>query len=378
MKNRFLYMACVAVVLIFLGIILINNITAKSTLVNSVDNDTDESMASQERYLASVIQAMPNKQVKYKISSSTPQFVLLSFDGSKSVPMLDDTLAFEQKMQTEGKPLHFTYFINAAYFLTDSTAQIYQAPGQPRGTTKIGFASSNNDISLRIKEFNKAFAAGNEIGSHTAGHFDGSSWTFDEWKQEFSSFASIMINVIKNNSLTQTETPTFLANIHGFRAPNLGVNDNLYRVLADSKFSYDASGVNAVNAWPSKDSYGIWHIPLGVVFLGTNKSPVISMDYNIWTRQSNDKELAIKGTELWNSYFNDVVGAYMNYFKTSYDGNRNPVVITNHFSKWNDGVYWEAMKAFAENVCGLPQVRCVTFSDVVNYLNSDGVPPIEN
>ena len=102
------------------------------------------------------------------------------------------------------------------------------------------------------------------------------------------------------------------------------------------------------------------------------------MDYNIWTRQSNDKELAIKGTELWNSYFNDVVGAYMNYFKTSYDGNRNPVVITNHFSKWNDGVYWEAMKAFAENVCGLPQVRCVTFSDVVNYLNSDGVPPIEN
>ena len=368
--------ALLVLMIIFVGWALKSSPLDQQTVAESIDGDTDESLTSQQTYTAAVAAAVAEPGAKYKISSSTPQFILLSFDGSKSVEMLDETLAFQQKMLSESKPLHFTYFINAAYFLTATTSQLYQAPGQPRSTSKIGFSSSTADIALRVNEFNKAFAEGNEIGSHSAGHFDGSAWTYADWKQEFDSFASLMSNIQKNNPSAQIDIPLFLSGIHGFRAPNLGVNDNLYKVLSDSQFVYDASGVSATDAWPQKDGYGLWHIPLGTVLLGATKSHVIAMDYNLWTHQSGAKEVAIKGTPLWTTYYNEVESAYTDLFTTHYEGNRGPIVIGDHFSKWNDGVYWEAMKAFAENVCGQPQVRCGTFKDLVDYLNTAGVPPL--
>ena len=340
------------------------------------DGDTDEAVNNQQSLAASVDFALASPREKYQISSSTPQFVLLSFDGSKSVDMLNETLAFEQKMQSEGKPLHFTYFIHAADFLTKDNATLYQAPRQLPGVSNIGFSESTHDILFRVKAFNYAFAGGNEIGSHSVGHYNGGSWSYDEWKQEFSYFNSLMADVSKNNPSEKIDTPTFLNDIHGFRAPDLGVNDNLYKVLKDFHFAYDASGVGKVDSWPKKDSYGVWHIPLGIVLLGENKKTITAMDYNLWMRQSGAKNVALKGTPLWDSYFNQVENAYMDYFNTNYNENRAPIVIGDHFSKWNDGVYWEAMKAFAENVCGKPQVRCVTFSELVNYLNTNGAPQI--
>jgi hypothetical protein len=110
--------------------------------------------------------------------------------------------------------------------------------------------------------------------------------------------------------------------------------------------------------------------------MDADKKPIASMDYNIWSHQSNAKDLAAKGTTLWNSYLKETKDAYMSYFLSNYNGNRAPVSIANHFSKWNDGVYWEAMKDFAKEVCGLPQVRCATFKELVEYLNTTGVPPI--
>ena len=339
-----------------------------------VDNDTDESAYDHEAYAAAVALAVSAPKVRYDVSSSTPQFVVLSFDGSKSVDMLDETLAFEHKMQSEGKPLHFTYFINAAYFLSQETASMYQSPKKARGISNIGFSTYAKDIPLRVKAFNAAFAEGNEIGSHTVGHFDGTTWTYDDWSKEFGSFISIMTNVQKYNPSQQIDAPVFLENLHGFRAPYLAVNDGLYKTLADHHFTYDTSGIGPMDAWPHKDAHGIWNIPIGTIFVGANKSPVIAMDYSLYMHQSNAKDVAINGTNLWKTLNGDIESAYMDYFNTNYYGNRAPIIIGHHFTKWNDGAYWEAMKTFAENVCGKPQVKCVTYSELVSYLNTEGVP----
>ena len=341
------------------------------------DEDTDQNdVASEDStvYAAAAASTAGAPKEHYQVSSSTPQFVLLSFDGSKSVDMLNETLAFEHTMASEGKPLHFTYFINAAYFLTKNTASLYQGPGHARGVSAIGFSNTTQDIASRVHAFNTAYAEGNEIGSHSAGHFNGSGWSYDEWKQEFDSFASLMGNVQKNNPSQTIETPTFLGSIRGFRAPDLGVNKDLYKVLADEQFTYDGSGVAPMGKWPTKDANGIWHIPLSTVYVGPKKSPSISMDYSLWVLQSGAKNAAATGTPLWNTYFDQVESAYMEYFNTNYNGTRAPIVIGHHFSKWNDGVYWEAMKAFAEQVCGQPHVQCVTFSTLVDYLNTTGAP----
>ena len=131
------------------------------------------------------------------------------FDGSKSVSMLNETLDFERKMNLESKPLHFTYFINAAYFLAPENAHFYQAPGQAPGVSKIGFSENAATIAARVGAFNVAEKEGNEIGSHSAGHFDGGSWSYDYWKQEFNSFNDILSNVQKYNPSVVIPAPQF-------------------------------------------------------------------------------------------------------------------------------------------------------------------------
>ena len=50
---------------------------------------------------------------KYKtLSGKAPQFVILSFDGSRSIDFWNESLKFEGDMNTAGKPLKFTYFIS--------------------------------------------------------------------------------------------------------------------------------------------------------------------------------------------------------------------------------------------------------------------------
>ena len=304
-------------------------------------------------------------------TSSEPQFVLLSFDGSKSIDMWRSTREFAQQMNAKGKPLHFTYFINSIYFLTKENAHLYKSPREKEGVSLIGYSESKEDIAQRIDQVSSAFKEGNEIGSHTAGHFNGSTWSFDEWHQEFLSFERLLFGAQANNPSVQMSTLSMSqSDIVGFRAPELGVNDNLYKVLAQFKFLYDASGVGSPHTQPHKDSYGIWHIPLSTIQIGESRSPAVAMDYSLWMHQSKGKNIAFKGTELWNQYFSDVKGAYLEYFNEVYKDGRAPVVIGHHFSLWNDGVYWEAMKAFAEEVCGMKDVRCVTFKEYVNYLNS--------
>ena len=58
----------------------------------------------------------------------------------------------------------------------------------------------------------------------------------------------------------------------------------------------------------------------------------------------------------------------MRYFKVNYLGNRAPIDIGHHFSMWNGGIYWRAIKRFAKKVCHLPEVICGTYTDLAEFL----------
>ena len=322
------------------------------------------------------------EQATSTATSSDTQFVILSFDGSRSIDMWQKTRQFAKDMTAKGTPVHFTYFINPIYLITKEKAKtLYQPPSAKMGESMIGYADSEQDVKDRVDQINLAYNEGNEIGSHTVGHFNGSKWSHDQWLQEFNSFNSLVSDVQKNNPGVSISPWAFGINkVLGFRAPELGVNSNLYKVMSEKGFSYDASDIRMPNKFPVKDKNGIWHIGLGIIsakalspdgnFNGKTRN-VLSMDYNFWAIQSHNKDIAKKGTKLWDNYFTEVKDAYLNYFNKNYTGNHAPVVIGHHFSSWNDGVYWEAMKAFAEEACSKPKVKCVTFSEYVNYLNSN-------
>jgi hypothetical protein len=308
-------------------------------------------------------------------SGKQPQFVVMAFDGSRSLDMWQNTLDFAQEMSQAGHPVHFTYFLSGVYFLNWRKANSYLPPQKPAGTSLIGFADSNLDVEKRVAFVNRALAEGHEIGSHLNGHFDGSKWTLQDWQQEFSQFNNLIFNIAPNNDVDPLDAGRY--NIHlsqadmiGFRAPDLGKNNAMYQVLKDNGYAYDTSGVGKATDWPKKLPNGLWEFPLAQINYATSTSKILSMDYNFYFKQSAAKDVAKQGDEKWNKFFNDTYTSYINYFNQNYQGGRAPVFIGSHFSEWNDGAYWEAMKKFAQDVCVQPEVKCVDFKELMDYLNT--------
>src|SRR5262249_9226138 len=52
-----------------------------------------------------------------------------------------------------------------------------------------------------------------------------------------------------------------------------------------------------------------------------------------------------------------------------YAGNRAPLHIGHHFMNYGGGAYNEALKSFARAVCGLPEVRCVTYAKLADFMD---------
>src|SRR5919201_7165286 len=60
---------------------------------------------------------------------------------------------------------------------------------------------------------------------------------------------------------------------------------------------------------------------------------------------------------------------YLAYFKANYTGNRAPLHIGHHFFGYQLGAYNEALKSFARAVCGLPEVRCITYAKLADFMD---------
>ncbi len=293
-------------------------------------------------------------------SGKPPQFIAISFDGSKSLEMWQNVLDLSHELGAQGTPLHYSFFLSGVYMLDPEHKTEYSPPGFPVGSSRIGFADSASDVARRIQYMNQALVEGNDIGSHLNGHYDGLKWTAAEWQSEFDQFVRFTTN--PKLHLTQDQ-------IIGFRAPNLSVNKDLWPVLKAHGYTYDASLVGKFGEWPHKVHGDFWEFPLvSIQLAGTNKK-LLSMDYNFYYAQTGAHDMVKKTDPEWQVYKEQVLNSYRNYFAQSYSGNRAPVIIGHHFAHWNDGVYWAALHDFLKETCGKPEVHCVSFKELASYLD---------
>lgn len=295
-----------------------------------------------------------------------PQFVVMAFDGSYSLDMWKATRQFAENSTTQGAPVHFTYFINPVYLITAQEKALYSPPQHPVGSSAIGFAYSDNEITQRVKQMELAVSEGHEIGSHAVGHWDGSTWSADEWLSELTQFQTLVERV----------DPT-LPKVKGFRAPELGVSEGLWPTLQSLGYRYDASTSDYTpDAWPKRNATGLWEYPIHhITFSGTNHQ-IQAMDYTLYFQQTGAQDTLTQGTQEWQQAHDETFQTYMDYFNHNYNGNHAPVFMANHFSLWNDGLYWEVMKDFATEVCGMQNVECTTFSALTDYLDAHGTPEL--
>jgi hypothetical protein len=252
--------------------------------------------------------------------------------------------------------------------LADQHRDVYVEPSKGKGRSAIGFGGDGASLKGRLDSVVWAYTQGHEIASHANGHYDGSRYSQKQWDYEFEQFIYLVENSWKNYSSPHIPKiwKPLISSIHGFRAPQLGVGAGLWPSLRKNGYTYDTSRVNKMNYWPEKIA-GIWNYPLaGLKIHGTNIK-TLSMDYNFYFSHSKAKR---GNPNDFEKFENQMYYSYLNYFNNNYYGNRAPIDIGHHFSKWNGGAYWKAMKRFAQTICKLPEVQCVTYQTLTNFLNS--------
>lgn len=303
----------------------------------------------------------------YAAVERPPQFVLMAFDNCTELDRWENLTKFVNDMAAQKIPVQFTFFVSGINFLAEEKKDLYQGPHHKAGQSNIDFGGSPGDVRRRVDFINGLRAAGSEIGSHTVGHFDGGEekWSASDWRKEFLNYKSLFVNLSRNNELPSDVKFDFpFEEVVGFRAPYLSTTPDLYVVLPENKFRYDTSSDDDPTAWPQKKD-GTWRFNLADLKIAGTGKPTLSMDYNFYMAQSRAKE----DPDHYEDYRKQMFDTYMAYFKANYTGNRAPINIGHHFAPYQGGVYHQALQAFAKSVCGLPEVRCVTYRELADFMD---------
>jgi hypothetical protein len=97
------------------------------------------------------------------------------------------------------------------------------------------------------------------------------------------------------------------------------------------------------------------------------------MDWNFFRLQAQLKKATWKERK---QHTLQMLASYRGYFRRNYHGNRAPLHIGHHLASMNGHAYWEAIERFAMEVCGLPEVRCVTYTALANFLDKAPQPTL--
>ena len=291
-----------------------------------------------------------------------PQLVLLSFDGAGSLTQLDRWRAVAATA-----PARFTFFLSSAYLLSQQTKLNYQPPRAKAGSSAIGFSpvpdgqSGAQWIPALVDKLHTVQDEGHEIGTHYVGHFCGptgvNSWNADDWRVELDQVDKLADNVGPYNGAAAIQSP-HRNGIVGSRTPCLeGKFDQLYPVLAERGFRYDASAVRYEPEWPKAKAGNLWQF--GAPTIPIAGKQLLAGDYTIW------KNL----TGTYGELRQQVRDGYLAYFDRRYYGNRAPVELAGHTKQLADGAFLDAMGDVAIEVCGKPEVQCITYEEAVAWLD---------
>ncbi|MFP3961489.1 hypothetical protein SMC26_04085 [Actinomadura fulvescens] len=296
-----------------------------------------------------------------------PQFVVFSWDGAGE----DDNRLFS-RFRRLGRELGATqtFFLSGIYLLPEAERMRYAPPGKPRGASDIGYLGDES-IRRTLTEVRQAWIEGNEIATHFNGHFCGpkgvASWSPAQWRSETAQARWFVKHWRTTTGWTTAEPLPFDYDkeLIGGRAPCLEGRLNLLKAGRSMGFRYDSSG-SGDQVWP-RQRYGLWDIPLQRVPMPGRNFEVLSMDYNFLANQSKGYNGPPSRRPLWK---HQMRAGLLRGFERAYTGNRAPMVIGNHFEHWNGGIYMDVVEDVMREVCRKQEVRCVSFRQLVDWLDA--------
>ncbi|EPD56336.1 hypothetical protein [Streptomyces sp. HGB0020] len=298
-----------------------------------------------------------------------PQFVVFSWDGAG-----EDSQKLFSHFRKVAKANHatMTYFLSGVYMLPEEKRDLYKPPQHSPGRSDIGF-NDEKGIADTVKQARLAWLEGNEIGTHFNGHFCGKDggvgeWSVAEWKSEIAQAKKFVKSWKTNSGMTKAAPLPFDYDkeLIGGRTPCLEGQKNFVKAAHQLGFRYDSSGVNE-QLWPKKRG-GLWDLSMQLVPFPGHSYEQLTMDYNFMVNQSGTQTQGDPDKfDLWGDQMRD---GLLKGFRRAYDGNRAPLVIGNHFESWNGGTYMRAVEEVVEKVCNKPDVRCVSFHQLADWLDA--------
>jgi len=277
------------------------------------------------------------------------QVVHIAFDGSSSLPVWQQTLDFALTHDVK-----FTFFVVGTHLLNDDLATLYDPPRRRPGRSDVGFGGTKEEVEQRLNMLRRAYREGHEIAGHANGHWDGTTFSTEEWAAELSQFDTFLRQAYALNDIEDpnpSEWRRLADSVIGFRAPLLAHNPAMYEALYKAGYKYDTSKVLKLDPLAAYQESNVLIYPLHS--LSTGRGRTITMDYNFFVLDEGRVEGA--GANM--------LAAYNNHLRIAQDLGNAPIQIGHHFSRWSRGQYWWALKAFIKTNCGRDDVSCITFAD---------------
>ncbi|MEU8522312.1 hypothetical protein [Streptomyces sp. NBC_01216] len=307
---------------------------------------------------------------RLKPGEKPPQFVVFSWDGAG-----EDSQKLFSHFREVGKKYDatMTYFLSGVYLLPEEKRALYDPPQHAVGSSEIGF-NDVQGIRDTVRQLRGAWQEGNEVGTHFNGHFCGKeagvgNWSVEDWKSEINQAKAFVKNWKTNSGLTGEEPLPFDYDkeLVGARTPCLEGQKNFVEAASQMGFRYDTSGVND-QIWPKRNEGGLWDLSMQLVPVPGRAFQTLSMDYNFMVNQSGT---ATQGDPSKHAYWGDQMrDGLLQAFDRSYDGNRAPLIIGNHFESWNGGTYMRAVEETIATVCVKKDVKCVSFRQLADWLDA--------
>ncbi|MFJ6213132.1 hypothetical protein ACIQGZ_07340 [Streptomyces sp. NPDC092296] len=306
---------------------------------------------------------------KLKPGEKPPQFVVFSWDGALEN---DDHLFSRFRQVARESNARMTFFLSGIYLLPDAKRGLYHPPRHRPGSSAIDFPTDQH-IRDTLAQLRLAWEEGDEIGSHFNGHFcgqkGGGDWSTEEWLSETRQAYSFVEHWKTNTGYTDLPPLPFdyRKELVGGRAPCLEGQRTLIPAEKQLGWRYDASSPGDFQLWPSRID-GIWNFPLQLVPYPGQDFQVLSMDFNFLYHQSGD---STEGDPArYATWEREARQGYLNGFERVYHGSRAPMYIGNHFETWNGGIYMQAVEDVMRDVCRRPEVRCVSFRELADWLDA--------
>jgi hypothetical protein len=297
-----------------------------------------------------------------------PQFVVMSWDGAgeTAAQLFSRFRGLAQKLNGS-----MTFFLSGIYTLPERNRMVYKPPRHKAGASAIGYLSDES-VHATIEQTGIAWREGHEIGTHFNGHFCGPGgvreWSPADWDSEIDQAIAMVSQWRTNTGFTDLPALPFdyAKELVGGRTPCLEGQANLLKAKRVQQWRYDSSGTGT-QIWPSKFKNGLWNLPMPQIPFPGHNFEVIAMDYNMMYNQSRTPNGDAGMRATWQQQARD---SFLAGFERAYTTNRAPLIIGNHFERWNGGIYMDAVADAARQMAQHDSVRFVSFRQLVDWLDA--------